>query len=87
MTQELIAHLFHLAKEYSRLSGDITEHVPFEDYNHILEYEIKLNAFGNLLSVTDTAKFLQEEINAAESYLASVRHRLGISDCDNEEAR
>ena len=87
MTRELIAHIFSLAKQYSRLCGDSTEHLSFEEYNNILEYEIKLNAFGNLLSVSDTTKFLQDEIDDADSYLDSLRQSLIITDVDKKEPK
>ncbi len=85
-SETLVAHLYALSKEFSRLCDcKVTEQIPFEDYNNILEYETKLNAFGNLLSVSDTMKFLQAEIEEAECYLADFRRRLGISDSDQEE--
>lgn len=87
-SKTLGAQLYALSKEFSRLCDcEVTEHIPFEDYNNILEYETKLNAFGNLLSVSDTTKFLHAEIEEAESYLADFRLRLGISNSSKEEAK
>jgi len=80
MNDKLAARVFSLAKEYyAQMSNDDAEHLSYDEYTNLLEYEAKLNAYGNLLSAKQPARFLRHELNDAKAYLRCTRIRLSVS--------
>jgi hypothetical protein len=86
LSEKLAARIFALAKEYYALMSDIdAEHLSYDDYTNLLEYEAKLNAYGNLLLVRDVRKFLHDELKDARCYLRCTRLRLKASRTTGED--
>lgn len=80
MNDKLATRIYALAKEYSGLCCDIdAEFLSYDDYTNLLEYEAKLNAYGNLLSAKHPAAYLRNELNDAKDYLRCTRIRLAAS--------
>lgn len=80
MNDKLAARVFALAKEYyAQMSNDDAEHLSYDAHTNLLEYEAKLNAYGNLLSAKQPAKFLRDELKDAKDYLRCTRIRLSAS--------
>lgn len=80
LPEKLAARIFALAKEYYALMSDTdAEHLSYDEYTNLLDYEAKLNAFGNLLMAKHPAKFLRHELNDAKAYLRCTRLRLSVS--------
>ena len=80
LSEKLATRIFALAKEYYRLYSDIdAELLSYDEYTNLLDYETKLNAFGNLLTVRDVRKFLRDELKDARCYLRCTRLRLRAS--------
>ncbi len=79
-SEKLASRTFALAKEFYRLYSDSdAELLSYDEYTNLLDYETKLNAFGNLLTVRDVRKFLRHELNDAKAYLRCTRIRLRVS--------
>jgi len=70
--------LFGLAKEIADFADEQTEHLNFEDYAALMEYEAKLLAFGNVLSASNQQTFLEEEIGEAMDCLEHLRQRISL---------
>jgi len=69
-----------MAKEYYALMSDTdAEYLSYDDYTNLLEYEAKLNAYGNLLFAKQPPKFLRQELKDAKDYLHCTRQRLRVS--------
>jgi len=86
LSEKLAARIFALAKEYYRLYSDIdAELLSYDEYTNLLDYETKLNAFGNLLTVRDVRKFLRDELKDARCYLRCTRLRLRASRSNGED--
>lgn len=84
MNDKLATRIYALAKEFSGLCCDIdAEFLSYDDYTNLLEYEAKLNAYGNLLSAKHPGKFLRHELNDAKSYLHCTQIRLSVSRPEN----
>lgn len=79
-SEKLAARIFALAKEYYRLYSDTdADLLSYDEYSNLLDYETKLNAFGNLLTVRDVRQFLRDELKDARCYLRCTRIRLRAS--------
>lgn len=80
MNHHLTARIMSLAKEYFLLMTDAdAEHLSYDEYTCLLEYEAKLNAYGNLLTAKKPAALLRHEINDAKAFLRCTRLRLSIT--------
>jgi hypothetical protein len=80
MNPHLTARIMSLAKEYFLLMSDTdAEHLSYDEYTCLLEYESKLNAYGNLLTAKKPATFLRHELNDAKAFLRCTRLRLSIT--------
>lgn len=80
MNHHLTARIMSLAKEYFLLMTDTdAEHLSYDEYTCLLEYEAKLNAYGNLLTAKKPAVFLRHELNDAKAFLRCTRLRLSIA--------
>jgi len=71
--------LWTLASELAEYADQQTEQLDFETYAAVSEYETKLLAYAELLSISDPAQFLQKELLSARQFLEESRSRL--SDC------
>jgi outer membrane protein TolC len=79
MNNPLITRIFAMAKEYYALMSDTdAEYLSYDDYTNLLEYEAKLNAYGNLLTAKQPAKFLRHELRDAKDYLRCTQQRLRV---------
>lgn len=77
MTNPLVTRIFAMAKEYYALMSDTdAEYLSYDDYTNLLEYEAKLNAYGNLLMAKPPGTFLRHELKDAKDYLHCTRQRL-----------
>jgi hypothetical protein len=80
MNHHLTARIMSLAKEYYLLMADAdAEDLSYDEYTCLLQYEAKLNAYGNLLTVEEPAAFLRHELNDAKAFLRCMRLRLSIT--------
>ena len=71
--------LWILAGELAEFADQQTEQLDFETYAAISEYETKLLAYADLLSISDPAHFLHEELQSVREFLEETRSRQ--SDC------
>lgn len=74
-----------MADDFAQLAGEWSERLNYEEHSSLSEYETKLLAFGNLLSATDTKRFVTMELQEATDYFTFVRSRLGLPPGDEEE--
>ena len=73
MTKHDAQTLFALAKRISRLFAEQeVELLSYEGHSNLMEFETKLLAYANLLSVDDREKFLADEVKDARDYLADI---------------
>jgi hypothetical protein len=73
MTQHDAATLFTLAKKISRLFAEpAAELLHSEDHSNLMEYETKLLAYANLLSVENREQFLAAEVQNMRAYLSDM---------------
>lgn len=71
--------LFSLAEQIEEFLQERTEDLNFGEYDDLREYETKLLAFGNLLSVSRASEFLEEELRIADDHFAYIRQRISKS--------
>ena len=72
----IVETLFELAKEIADFADANYERLG-EDYDELLQCELKLLAFGNLLAAFNRDAFLQEEIDDAYELLHHFRQKIG----------
>jgi len=70
--------LFGLAKEIADFADEQTEHLSYEEYATLMEYEAKLLAFANILSAFNRNAFLEEEIAEAIACLEDLQQRISL---------
>ena len=75
----IIPHLWTLAQELAEFADQQTEQLDFETYAAVSEYETKLLAYAELLSISDRAQYLLEELQSARQFLEETRSRLSDS--------
>ncbi len=74
-----IPQLWTLAQKLAEYAIQQTEQLDFETYAALSEYETKLLAYAELLSISDPAHFLHEELQSVRHFLEETHSRL--SDC------